>query len=64
MFKQIGKMLLNSSKPEQVAEVVYEAATDEKDQLWYVAGTDAQAYLDLYAEIGLEAFRKQMAQQF
>src|SRR6266849_7886250 len=31
------------STPEQIAEVVYEAATDGKDQLRYVAGADAKA---------------------
>ncbi len=49
---------------EQIAEVVYEAATDGKDQLRYVAGEDAKA---LYAQrllLGDEAFRKQMEQTF
>ena len=31
------------STPDQIAEVVYEAATDGKDQLRYVAGEDAKA---------------------
>src|SRR5262249_61125975 len=30
------------STPEQIAEVVYEAATDGKDQLRYIAGEDAK----------------------
>jgi NAD(P)-dependent dehydrogenase (short-subunit alcohol dehydrogenase family) len=54
----------NFSTAEQIAEIVYEAATDGKDKLRYVAGADAEA---LYAErlkAGDEAFRKGMAQQF
>ncbi len=54
----------NYSTPEQIAQVVFEAATDEKDQLRYVAGTDAK---DLYAQrlaVGDEVFRKGMAQLF
>jgi hypothetical protein len=30
------------SSPEQIAEVVYEAATDGKEQLRYIAGADFQ----------------------
>jgi short-subunit dehydrogenase len=37
------KQLATYSTPEQIAEVVYEAATDGKDQLRYVAGPDAKA---------------------
>ena len=50
----------NFSTAEQIAEVVYEAATDGKNQVRYVAGKDAQ---DLYArrnEVGNEAFRLEM----
>ena len=32
------KQMATYSTPEQIAEVVYEAATDVKDQLRYVAG--------------------------
>jgi NAD(P)-dependent dehydrogenase (short-subunit alcohol dehydrogenase family) len=37
------KTLVTYSTPDQIAEVVYEAATDGKDQLRYVAGADAKA---------------------
>ena len=37
------KQMATYSTPEQIAEVVYEAATDGKDQLRYVAGADAKA---------------------
>jgi NAD(P)-dependent dehydrogenase (short-subunit alcohol dehydrogenase family) len=52
------------SSPAQIAEVVYEAATDGKDQLRYVAGEDAKATYAMRLQIGDEAFRKAMTQQF
>ena len=52
------------STPEQIAEVVYEAATDGKDQLRYVAGADAQATYAMRLQLGAEAFRTAMAQRF
>ncbi len=45
---------------EQIAEVVYEAATDGKEQLRYVAGTDAKALYAQRQQVGAEEFRKQM----
>ena len=36
------KQMATYSSPDQIAEVVYEAATDGKDQLRYVAGEDAR----------------------
>lgn len=54
----------NFSAAELIAGVVYEAATDGKDKLRYVAGEDA---VNLYAQrlqLGDEAFRKQMEQVF
>jgi NAD(P)-dependent dehydrogenase (short-subunit alcohol dehydrogenase family) len=52
------------SSPEQIAEVVYEAATDESDRLTYVAGADAK---QLYAQRlagGIEQFRQAIAKAF
>ncbi|RAK00130.1 NADP-dependent 3-hydroxy acid dehydrogenase YdfG [Larkinella arboricola] len=52
----------NASTAEQIAEVVYEAATDGKDTLRYVCGEDAK---NLYAQrlaVGDEAFRAGMKQ--
>jgi NAD(P)-dependent dehydrogenase (short-subunit alcohol dehydrogenase family) len=54
----------NFSTAEQIADVVYEAATDGKDKLRYVAGADAIALYAQRLELGDEAFRKGMAQQF
>jgi hypothetical protein len=43
---------------------VYEAATDGKDQLRYVAGADAKATYAARRELGDEAFRNAMDKQF
>jgi NAD(P)-dependent dehydrogenase (short-subunit alcohol dehydrogenase family) len=58
------KQLDTYSTPEQIAEVVYGAATDGTDQLRYVAGVDAKAIYAMRLQLGDEAFRKAMAQQF
>jgi NAD(P)-dependent dehydrogenase (short-subunit alcohol dehydrogenase family) len=58
------KQLETYSTPEQIAEVVYEAATDGKDQLRYVAGADAKATYAARLQMGDEAFRKAMGQRF
>ena len=41
----MGPMMSQGSSPEQIAEVVYAATTDERDQLRYEAGTDAKQML-------------------
>ena len=58
------KTMSRYSTPAQIAEVVYEAATDGKDQLRYVAGADARATYAARLQAGDEAFRKGMDQQF
>jgi NAD(P)-dependent dehydrogenase (short-subunit alcohol dehydrogenase family) len=58
------KQMETYSSPEQIAEVVYEAAIDGKDQLRYIAGGDAQATYVMRLQMGDEAFRKAMVQQF
>jgi NAD(P)-dependent dehydrogenase (short-subunit alcohol dehydrogenase family) len=58
------KQMDTYSTPEQIAEVVYEAATDGKDQLRYVAGGDAKATYAARLQLGDEAFRKAISQQF
>jgi short-subunit dehydrogenase len=57
------KQMETYSAPEQIAEVVYEAATDGKDQLRYVAGADAKATFAMRLQMGDEAFRKTMDKQ-
>ena len=58
------KQMATYSSPDQIAEVVYEAATDGKDQLRYIAGEDAKAIYAMRLQLGDEKFRKAMAQQF
>jgi hypothetical protein len=49
--------LMEFTEAEQIAEVVYQAATDAKDQLTYPAGNDAvRLYAKRLAE-GPEAYR-------
>jgi NAD(P)-dependent dehydrogenase (short-subunit alcohol dehydrogenase family) len=52
------------SSPEQIAEVIYQAATDGKDQLIYLAGDDAREWYASRRKIGDEAFRKELRQRF
>jgi NAD(P)-dependent dehydrogenase (short-subunit alcohol dehydrogenase family) len=52
------------SSPEAIAEVVYEAATDQKDQLRYQAGDDAVTSYAQRLAAGPEAFRQGVAAQF
>lgn len=52
------------STPEQIAEVVYEAATDGKDQLRYFAGEDAKAFYAQKQELGYKAFRNELDKTF
>jgi NAD(P)-dependent dehydrogenase (short-subunit alcohol dehydrogenase family) len=54
----------SASTPEQIAEVVYEAATDEKDQVTYVAGADATGMYAQRLAVGVESFRRSIRQMF
>jgi NAD(P)-dependent dehydrogenase (short-subunit alcohol dehydrogenase family) len=58
------KTMETFSTPDQIAEVVYEAATDGKDQLRYIAGADAKATYEMRLKVGDEVFRKGMRQRF
>ena len=53
-----------ASSAEQVAEVVWEAATDGTDQVNYVAGADAKALLAQRRAAGNETFRKGIGKAF
>ena len=55
---------LPGSKPEQIAEVVYEAATDGKEQLRYVAGADAIATYQRRVDVGSEMFHGELMKKF
>jgi NAD(P)-dependent dehydrogenase (short-subunit alcohol dehydrogenase family) len=49
------------SSASDIAEEVYEAVTDDKDQVHYVAGDDAKAFYAQRLEVGAEEFRKGIA---
>ncbi|TDE17078.1 SDR family oxidoreductase [Dyadobacter psychrotolerans] len=63
LFSLTDSMMDAAASAEQVAEVVYEAATDGKDQIRYVAGEDSKALFARRLEIGSEEFRKEIRQQ-
>ncbi|MBB5620822.1 NAD(P)-dependent dehydrogenase (short-subunit alcohol dehydrogenase family) [Pedobacter cryoconitis] len=63
LFSTIDGMMEMASTAEQIAEVVYEAATDQKDQIRYLAGEDAKAMYARHLEIGSEEFRKEIKKQ-
>lgn len=54
----------NMSKPEQIAEVIYTAATDGKDTLRYRAGADALQVLEARSKMTDEEFFALQKQQF
>jgi NAD(P)-dependent dehydrogenase (short-subunit alcohol dehydrogenase family) len=63
VFSTPGKAF-GYSDAEQIAAVVYEAATDGKDQLRYQAGEDAKAIYAQRLQAGAETFRKGVDQTF
>lgn len=58
------EQIANYSKPEDIANVIYEAATDGKDQLRYIAGEDANALYNERTEIGAEAYVQKIKSGF
>ena len=52
------------SSAEQIAEVVYEAATDESDRVTFVAGNDAKATYAQRLAVGIDVFRAGIRQMF
>ncbi|MEZ0451808.1 SDR family oxidoreductase [Sphingobacterium thalpophilum] len=64
ILEQMDLMMQNASTAEQIAHVVYEAATDNKDQIRYLAGEDANGLYERRLKIGKEAFRREIAKQF
>ncbi|WCT11581.1 SDR family oxidoreductase [Mucilaginibacter jinjuensis] len=63
LFGLVEAMMQNAATAEQIAGVVYEAATDGKDQVRYVAGDDAKAMYARRLEIGSEESRKEIRKQ-
>jgi len=56
--------IANFSTAEQIATVVYQAATDGKDQLRYLAGDDAQALYQKRLAIGQDAMHQEFKKAF
>jgi NAD(P)-dependent dehydrogenase (short-subunit alcohol dehydrogenase family) len=54
----------DGSTPEDIAAVVYEAATDEKDQVHYLAGNDVKAMYARRLQVGAEVARQEMGELF
>jgi len=54
----MSKSGMKYSQPEMVAEVIYEAATDNSNKLRYIAGEDAKQYIEIREGQGDEAFVK------
>ncbi len=54
----------NASTPEQLAQALYDAATDGSAQLRYVIGEDAKALMQTRKEIGEEALIGAVRQRF
>lgn len=52
------------SQPEQIAEVIYQAATDGQPQLRYLAGADAQSLLATKAQLSEGDFMQMIKQNF
>jgi NAD(P)-dependent dehydrogenase (short-subunit alcohol dehydrogenase family) len=64
MMAGVGDIMEHASSPEQIAAVVYEAATDGRNKLRYQAGEDAKALYAQRLEMGDEAFRAMFKKQF
>lgn len=64
LFGSSNAMMDNAIPAAEVAEIVYEAATDGKDQIRYFAGEDTKAMYRRRLEIGSEEFRKELRKQF
>lgn len=67
-YEAIEKKMLDMIKPrstaEEIAQVIYEAATDNKDQLRYFAGPEANAVYNRRQEIGPEASAKEIRKMY
>ena len=64
VFAAFGKNASNYSTAEQIADVIYQAATDDTDQIRYVAGADAQALYAAWKSMSNEDFFVMINQRF
>jgi len=63
LFAMTEAMMDAAASAEQIAKIVYEAATDGKDQIRYIAGEDSKAMYARRLELGSEEFRKEIRGQ-
>jgi len=59
-----AEQIANYTKAEEVAQIIFDAATDDKDQLRYVAGQDAIALYAERLELGAEGQFQQIKSRF
>ena len=59
-----ARYIRNSSTPELVAEVIYQAATDPSDRMRYIAGADARRLIPLRRLLGAGVTMKMIKQRF
>lgn len=52
------------SEPAEIAEIIYEAATDNKPQLRYLAGPDAVNASQKHQELGIQAHSEQISELY
>ncbi len=64
LFGNVDEMMNVASAPEQIAGIIFETATDGKDQIRYIAGTDAENMFQTRTQIGGKEFRKLIRKQF
>jgi len=64
IISAMGELFQNASSASVIADVIYEAATDGKDQLRYTAGNDAQVMVDNRRQYDDESFMEGIKKQF
>lgn len=64
LFGLVDGMMAAASTPEAMAALVYEAATDGKDQVKYIVGPDAEELFKAREAMGMEDFRKMIREKF
>ena len=62
MASSFERMMKNASSPELVSKIVLEAVTNENPNLRYLAGKDAETWLDAKRNLSDEEFYKMMKQ--
>jgi NAD(P)-dependent dehydrogenase (short-subunit alcohol dehydrogenase family) len=64
LFSATQGMMNEAIPAKEVAKVVYQAATDGKDKIRYLVGSDTKALFARRTEIGSEAQRREIKKQF